>query len=160
MSAAPIPIQPLPSEAICPTCRRPFERGPNPQQVYCGPECQQSRPSRKAIYQRHNARKAGHRGGAAKGDAYRRHRENAGERPLSEARQAPVRPPFVAEFDASVIIGPPRPAPPQFSREGPRAAHPKPFRDDLNAIADHGSPGRLPPRPETGRSRLSTLALL
>lgn len=61
---------------------------------------------------------------------------------------------FRLSFDPAVVIQPARPAPVKRYTTGV----PTPFQDDLNAIADHGSPGRLPAPPDIGWAPLSVLA--
>lgn len=73
--------------------------------------------------------------------------------PAGDRRQPPLpRRSFVLGWDAAVVIRPPRPAPLKRYRSGPRAGAPTPFQDDLNAIADHGSPGAIDREAMFGRS--------
>jgi hypothetical protein len=75
------------------------------------------------------------------------------EPPVVEPRQQPLaRPRHRLTFDARIVIAPDRPAPPRYM-----GAPLVMFWDDLNAIADHGSP--LPPRPDFWHGRsVSVLA--
>ena len=63
----------------------------------------------------------------------------------SQTRQQPLRPTSTGTVDPRIVIRPPRPAPVKLYQDGPDAGQPMLFQDDLNAIFDHGSPGRLRP---------------
>lgn len=70
-----------------------------------------------------------------------------------ESRQAPLRPAWRLGWNPSVVILPLCPAPIRRYSNGV----PTPFQDDLNAIADHGSPG-MPRSPGVAQARQSALA--
>lgn len=88
---------------------------------YCGPPCRSE-----AHRQWHAAHPAGNRGRRLGGAA------------AIEGR-APASPLAALSRDPAVVIRPPRPAPVRRYRD---SGQPTEFQDDLNAIADHGSPGR------------------
>ena len=122
------PAAPLPSDVQprCRKCGREFVRSHHNQR-YCGPECQQTR---------------------VRPEGYRRARPvtSAPIERESETRQAPAaRPPWRLEWHSEVVIGPDRPPQPgtqYFKRHADGT--PCRYQDDLAAIAEHGSPGRLP----------------
>ena len=71
---------------------------------------------------------------------------------VAEPRQTPLPAPrFTLTWNPSIRIGPDRPA------SDPRDLM---FRDDLAAIADHGSPGRLPFPDDLRRSPVGSGSLL
>lgn len=75
------------------------------------------------------------------------------QRPPDSARQIPEPLRCGLAIDPAVVIRPPRPAPVKRYSNGV----PTPFQDDLNAIADHGSPGKVP-APPIAQARQSVLA--
>lgn len=73
-----------------------------------------------------------------------------------EPRQEPLpRPHFALIWDANIIIRPDRPAP----TKRYTSSLPTPFQDDLSAIGDHGSPGRLPLTDDLRQSATGSTAL-
>lgn len=73
----------------------------------------------------------------------------AAAKPEINYKQVPLaRPLFALGWDHGVVIAADRPALPRRYETGA----PAPFRDDLNARADHGSPGPLPRPDEVWRS--------
>ncbi len=75
--------------------------------------------------------------------------------PEADPRQNPPgRPSFALPWDSAIIILPDCPAPPRRYSNG----RPTPFQDDLNARADHGSPGQ--PRRADNAWRSPTVSAL
>ena len=152
------------AQGTCPTCGGRFSPR-NGNQRYCNPECQQNRPG-KVLARRSRDRAARI---ASMAQRARRERERAaaaaGDAP-AETRQAPLRPAWRLEWHPEIVIRPRRPAPPRyypvggvmFDGECAGVGNPLPFRDDINAIADKGSPGRLLPPVALGQARRSVLA--
>lgn len=149
-----------PGAVACPHCGKPFVPR-RFRQVYCSAGCQQLR---------RNKRRQQDRRRAALGLPISGKDAAA---PPAEPRQQPLRPAWRLEWHAHVKIRPAHPAPPKYYRPGDvmldgrvcdRIGIPCEFRDDLNAIADHGSPGRTlgpPAAPEMwgGASPLARVAL-
>lgn len=143
-----------------PGCGKPLP--PECRGTHCSQEC-----ANEARRQWHKANPGGNRPtpaqaerGRAGGLAQRSRREReamareAEAASAEEARQHAVRPRWRLEWRPEVVIRPPRPAPVKRYTSG----EPTPFQDDLDAIADHGSPERLPSRPPSFVWAASTLA--
>lgn len=117
----------------CTTCQRDFM--PNSRrQRYCAPECQQHRPAK---YPRSAQQKAERRNHEAAARA--RQLDAAAAAAPVEFRQTPRRPVWHLEWHPEIVIGRGRPAPMKRYSNG----MPCEFQDDLDAIADHGSPGSI-----------------
>lgn len=83
-----------------------------------------------------------------------RERELAQQQQVAEERrQEVVRPRFRLVFDPRIVIRPGRPAPTKRYTNGV----PCEFQDDLDAIADHGSPRLAMPPPTAGYAPMSAL---
>jgi hypothetical protein len=118
---------------------KPVRRGRDPA-LYCSQDC-------RAAARRQKARGRGTIRHAQDMSAYWASRREVEAPP--EPRQAPLAPPrFTLTWDSRVVIAPDRPALPRRYENGAPAL----FRDDLNAMADHGSPGHLPRADDAWRS--------
>lgn len=155
-SAAPQPALAA-GERSCPRCRRGFAPTHRLQR-YCGPECQQHR--KRAYHKRDEAY-------TLRTKLRRAERAAATRDAAAETRREPARPRWRLGWRKDVVIRPARPAPiaryatatewlircryggPDIVLQLP-AGSPCLFQDDLDALADHGSPRSAMPAPVFG----------
>jgi hypothetical protein len=142
----------------------------DPRQLYCSLECQRTRNAGKTARTRapaielrpwaprpsnSPARTATLKSAQVQKARRERERERDEQQQVAEERrQEVIRPHFRLIFDPRVVIGPGRPAPVKRYTNGV----PCEFQDDLDAMADHGSPRHAMPSPEIGHARMSALA--
>lgn len=143
------PLPALPDRACALACCGKIFAPKMARMIFCKEEC-----VREARHQR--ARERGTIRGAQGMSAYwASRREVAAEAPVVDPRQQPLARPrhVLRPRNFRVVIAPDCPAPPRYM-SAPLFV----YWDDLNAIADHGSPG-LPPRPDFWHGRtVSVLA--